>query len=113
MLEEPVLKTVSEGVLPRLTKAFCEAIHGSLFVIKSEEVPQLLVVSAMRRCRVGDNRNALSGAGALASDGSGLSETTRLDCLRSRRTISVVCLISRALDSGGQAIKGAWGMSRR
>ena len=25
----------------------------------------------------------------------------------------MVSLISRALDSGGQAIKGAWGMSRR
>ena len=90
MLMETVLKTVFGGVLPRLTKAFCKAICRALFVIKSEEVPQLLVVSAMSQCRVGDNRNALSGAGALASDGSGLSETTRLDCLRSRQTISVV-----------------------
>lgn len=79
MLMEAVLKTVFGGVLPRLTKAFREAIRATLFVIKSEEVPQLLVVSAMRQCRVGDNRNALSGAGALASDDSGLSETTRIN----------------------------------
>ncbi len=76
MLKEAVLKTVSRGVLPRLTKTFYGAIHKALFVIKSEEVPQLLVALAMAQCRVGDNRNALSGAGALASDGSGLSETT-------------------------------------
>ena len=55
------LGVVSEGVLPRLTKALCKAICIALFVIKSEEVPQLLVVFAMRQRRVGDNRNALSG----------------------------------------------------
>jgi hypothetical protein len=38
MLMEAVLKTAFGGVLPRLTKAFYEAIHGALFVIKSEVV---------------------------------------------------------------------------
>jgi hypothetical protein len=61
MLMEAVLKTVFGGVLPRLTKAFCKAICRALFVKKSEEVPQLLVVFAMRQRRAGDNRNALSG----------------------------------------------------
>jgi hypothetical protein len=38
MLMEAVLKTAFGGVLPRLTKAFYEAIHETLFVIKSEVV---------------------------------------------------------------------------
>jgi hypothetical protein len=38
MLMEAVLKTAFGGVLPRLTKAFYEAIHGMFFVNKSEVV---------------------------------------------------------------------------
>jgi hypothetical protein len=38
MLMEAVLKTAFGGVLPRLTKAFYEAIHGTFFVKKSEVV---------------------------------------------------------------------------
>jgi len=53
MLKNSVLKTVFGGVLPRLTKAFCKAICRPLFVIKSEEVPQLLVVSAMSIAELG------------------------------------------------------------
>jgi hypothetical protein len=38
MLMEAVLKAAFGGVLPRLTKAFYEAIHGAFFVKKSEVV---------------------------------------------------------------------------
>ena len=66
----------------------------------------------MKSCRAGDNRNSPGGAGALASDGSGNSETTRIK-MPPESGVSDGVLVSRALDSGGQAIKGAWGMSRR
>lgn len=56
--------------------------------------------------------NPPNGAGALASDGSGSGE------LLGWIAIEPACRdcggrASRALDSGGQATKGAWGMSRR
>ena len=65
-----LMEAVSSGFRRRSPKAhesvlqsnsFFEVFCSALFVIKSEEVPHLLVVFAMRQRRVGDNRNALSG----------------------------------------------------
>ena len=54
-----------------------------------------------------------NGVGALAGDDSGWGDTTRTDQLLPGAARQLAVLLGRALDSGGQAPKGAWGMSRR